>query len=164
MFESITRFSFSIFNGLSCFKTNFQRLKLAAFASGSPVLLTGAIFAAVFTAGAQTPPNDNFGNAIAITGQTNSVTGNNVGATKEPGEPNPTGNPGGASVWWRWTATTNGTVIVDTIGSLFDTILGIYTGDSVSNLTEVASDDDSGGNATSLVVFSGVAGSCPQRD
>ena len=35
-----------------------------------------------------------------------------------------------------------GTVTFDTIGSSFNTLLGIYTGDSVTNLTQVASNDD----------------------
>ena len=40
----------------------------------------------------------------------------------------------------------------------FDTILGVYTGSSVSSLTTVASDDDSGGNYTSKVTFNAVPG------
>jgi hypothetical protein len=44
--------------------------------------------------------------------------------------------------------------VIDTIGSSFDTLLGIYTGSSVSNLTVVASDDDSGGlDGTSRAIF-----------
>jgi len=42
---------------------------------------------------------------------------------------------------------------VDTIGSSFDTILGVYTGSNVTNLTLVAEDDDSGGNANSRLTF-----------
>src|SRR5205085_319132 len=88
--------------------------------------------------------------------------GSNVGATKETGEPGPgSGNlAGGRSVWWRWTAPSNGVVTVDTIGSSFDTILGAYTGTAVNALSAIGGspNDDGGGNGTSKVTFTGVAG------
>ena len=40
--------------------------------------------------------------------------------------------------------------------------MGVYTGSSVSSLTTVASDDDSGGNYTSKVTFNAVAGTTYQ--
>jgi hypothetical protein len=105
------------------------------------------------------PPNDAFANRTALAGVTNTALGSNVGATKEPGEPSHAGNPGGHSVWWTWTAPTNGSVTISTIGSSFDTLLGIYTGATVSNLTLVASDDDSGGGfGTSLTSFTASPG------
>ncbi|MGD0384150.1 MAG: hypothetical protein ABSA77_11550 [Thermoguttaceae bacterium] len=110
-----------------------------------------------------TPPvNDNFANRTPITGTLATITATNVGATKESGEPNHAGNAGGKSVWWTWTAPSAGSVLIDTIGSNFDTILGVYTGSSVSTLTTVASDDDSGGNLTSLVTFNVVSGTSYQ--
>src|SRR5207249_2573794 len=72
---------------------------------------------------------------------------------KESGEPNHAGNVGGASIWYTWTPTNSGQAVVDKIGSSFNTLLGIYTGTSVTNLTLVASDDDSGGNGTSRAIF-----------
>src|SRR5262245_61361449 len=54
------------------------------------------------------PANDHFADAIVLTGNSVSVTGSNVGATKESGEPNHADNPGGRSVWWKWTAAENG--------------------------------------------------------
>jgi hypothetical protein len=56
------------------------------------------------------PANDNFNNAIPLSGVAVTATGSNVGASKErlpfppPGEPSHAGNTGGASVWWTWTA------------------------------------------------------------
>jgi hypothetical protein len=44
------------------------------------------------------------------------------------------------------------------MGSSFDTLLAVYTGSTVSALTRIASDDDSGGSLTSRVSFSAVAG------
>ncbi|MCY2987020.1 MAG: PA14 domain-containing protein, partial [Planctomycetota bacterium] len=110
------------------------------------------------------PGNNNFANRSTIIGATATATGTNVGATKESGEPNHAGITGGKSVWWTWTAPSTGSVQIDTIGSNFDTILGVYTGSSVSSLTAVSggSDDDSGGNLTSQGTFNAVAGTTYQ--
>ena len=96
-----------------------------------------------------------FANRIILTGTNIVATGSNVGATKEPGEPNHAGDAGGASVWWEWTAPSSGTITISTAGSSFDTLLGVYTGSSVSALTEIASnDDDPSADYESRVVFS----------
>ena len=100
------------------------------------------------------PANDNFSAAQAISGFGGSVTNSNSRGSKEAGEPNHAGNAGGSSIWYSWTPTNSGQAVIDTIGSSFDTLLGIYTGSSVSNLTVVASDDDSGGlDGTSRAIF-----------
>jgi hypothetical protein len=104
------------------------------------------------------PPNDNFTNAIPILGFPATVTGSNVGATKEPGEPAPAGNSGGKSVWWSWQASNTAPVMLTTYGSSFDTLLSAYTGDSLSNLQAVASDNDSGSNGSSQVTFQATNG------
>lgn len=105
------------------------------------------------------PANDNFVDAQIISGYSGSVTGSNVGATKEPCEPNHYYNiPGGASVWYRWTAPASGNATFDTFGSDFDTILAVYTGDNLCNLAHVASNDDWGGGWQSQVIFYAVAG------
>jgi hypothetical protein len=103
------------------------------------------------------PVNDDFANATLLTTTTNvSVTVTNVVATKEPGEPKHAGATGGHSVWWKWTAPTNGTVTISTAGSTFNTVLAVYTGSIVSNLTQVAANDDADSNrgvVTSKVKF-----------
>jgi hypothetical protein len=105
------------------------------------------------------PPNDNFANAQVISGNSGSVTGSNVGATKEPCEPNHHNIPGGASVWYRWTAPVEGSVTFDTFGSNFDTVLAVYTGNNLCSLTHIASsDDDPLGGLQSRVSFNAVAG------
>lgn len=85
------------------------------------------------------PANDAFANAQAISGASGSVTGTNVDATKEVGEPNHTGNTGGASVWFTWTAPATGNTRFDTCTSpdVF-ALLAVYTGTTVGGLTEVA--------------------------
>jgi hypothetical protein len=84
-------------------------------------------------------------------------------ATKEPGEPNHAGSPGGASVWWAYTATESAPVTFDTClpyPEAPDTVLAVYTGSSYP-LTPVASSDDTtecGLGKSSLVRFDAVAG------
>ena len=101
------------------------------------------------------PANDMFANRINITGTNITVTGSNVGAGWEAGEPYHADMDGYNSVWWSWTAPSAGTVTISTAGSSFDTLLGVYTGSSVASLQEVASDDDDPdtGALTSKVVF-----------
>ncbi|HEY0552133.1 MAG TPA: hypothetical protein VGF13_21210, partial [Verrucomicrobiae bacterium] len=109
------------------------------------------------------PANDNFTNRIALSGLSTNVIGSNTNATKETGEPNHAGNPGGRSVWWTWTAPSDGLVTIATAGSSFDTLLGVYTGPALTNLTLVASnDDDPGGGPTSRVTFNTVIGATYQ--
>jgi hypothetical protein len=104
------------------------------------------------------PPNDMFANCQQISGLSGTTSGYNIGATKEPGEPAHDSIVGGHSVWYCWTSPTNGVEVIDTIGSDFDTVLTVYTGNVVSNLTAVAADDDSGGNLTSRASFQAIAG------
>ena len=103
------------------------------------------------------PDNDHFANALTLTGPSGVVRGSSVGATKEPGEPDHAGNAGGHSVWYRWTAPLTGQVRFATLGSGFDTTLAVYTGGSVSALTEIASNNDSVGT-NSVVTFAATAG------
>jgi|RhiMethySRZTD1v2_1073278.scaffolds.fasta_scaffold06348_14 Ca2+-binding RTX toxin-like protein len=101
-------------------------------------MATAALAPAAAVAAA--PANDNFADAQTATdGDTSPTHGTNVDATKEPGEPEHENNPGGASVWYRWTAPDSRYVIVDTCESDFFTLLGVYTGDSVSGLGSAAS-------------------------
>ena len=78
-----------------------------------------------------------FSNATRISGPSGRATGSNLNATGESGEP---GN-GIKSVWWQWRSPSNGTATIDTVGSSFDTTLGIYTGTQVDRLTELAEND-----------------------
>jgi Ca2+-binding RTX toxin-like protein len=102
---------------------------------------------------AAVPPNDAFANAIDVgTAPGMLLQGSNVAATKETGEPDHAGNPGGRSVWFTWTAPIGGSVphvAILTDGG-FDTLLGVYTGAAVDSLTEVASNDDNGAGGSSV--------------
>ncbi len=88
------------------------------------------------------PPNDDFSQAALLMGSSGSVTGTNTQATVQPGEPLHAGQPGGRSLWWKWEAPANGSLLLTTEGSSFDTLLGLYTGDLVNTLTPVAANDD----------------------
>jgi hypothetical protein len=102
---------------------------------------------------------DHFTNRNVVSGSPLTVTGSNAGTTAEPGEPNPAGlNRNSRTVWIAWRATYSGSVTIDTIGSSFDTVLGVYTGTVLSSLTVIDVDDDGGGNNASLITFNAVAG------
>ncbi|MCA9158884.1 MAG: metallophosphoesterase [Planctomycetales bacterium] len=102
--------------------------------------------------------NDNFANATLLNGTSINTSGDNFGATFETSEPHNVGTTGGKSVWWKWTAPATGTVTVATAGSSFDTTLGIYSGPTVGNLTQVAANDDvSGSVLTSQLTFAATA-------
>src|SRR5437899_11952042 len=88
------------------------------------------------------PPNDLFANAIPLGGSSGTVSGFTTNATKEFNEPNHAGNAGGKSVWWSFTPSADGGISLTTSNSTFDTLLGLYTGTSVSELTTIASNDD----------------------
>jgi len=91
------------------------------------------------------PSNDDLAQARTfanpVIGETH---GSNVGATKEPGEPDHAGSAGGASVWYRWTAPSNGDVYLSLRQATFETLVGVYTGSSLSDLSQVAAIDHSG--------------------
>lgn len=110
-------------------------------------------------------PNDYFQDAIVLQGSEGTVTGNNVGAGNINDAPTtlPTHTPA-AGVWYLWTPNFNGPAVVDTNFSeklpnvAFDTKIAVFTGDSLANLVPVVSDDDSGLDYNSRVVFAASAG------
>ncbi|MCB0860372.1 MAG: hypothetical protein KDB54_06925 [Solirubrobacterales bacterium] len=60
------------------------------------------------------PANDNFANAQALTGTLPiTVTGNNIGATAEPGEPDTYSIPPLSSVWFKWVAPAETDAVLD---------------------------------------------------
>lgn len=102
--------------------------------------------------------NDPFALAQILTGTNGSVLGYNRTATREAGEPAHAGNPGGHSVWFRWTPPRSGSVTFDTTGSRFDTLLAAYTGDSIAGLTPLAQGIARPGAGSSRITFDVAAG------
>jgi PASTA domain len=118
------------------------------------------VFAALVlsaTAAAVVPDNDAFADAAGVSGRTAFLSGSNVDATKETGEPDHAGEPGGRSIWYRWTAPAAGRATVSTCASEADTVLAVYTGTAVDDLEQVAAADDDCGEQ-SRVSFEASAG------
>jgi subtilisin family serine protease len=89
------------------------------------------------------PPNDDFVDASKIPNAGGLAVTANQFASLEAGEPMHAGVPSAAgSLWWNWSPTTTGPVLIDTTGSSFDTVLAVYTGNSVDGLTQIAAVDD----------------------
>ncbi|MGC9943972.1 MAG: Calx-beta domain-containing protein, partial [Verrucomicrobiota bacterium] len=99
----------------------------------------------------------NFASAEVLSGDFGIVTNENIGVTPDIGAPNIDGFAPNAPLWYQWTAPQDGVVSLDTIGSMdgfafdptnifffgsLDTVLGVYTGSSLSTLTQVAANDD----------------------
>ena len=94
------------------------------------------------------PTNDNFADAQDVTalngGLFGSVSNDLSLATAEPGEPSHAGFPANATIWYKWTAPQNGEIQLDTLSSPFgsDTVLAVYTGNTLGTLRQIAANDD----------------------
>ena len=142
------------------------RKQISDFVGGrTGIIGTAMMLLALLVAPAQAqvatnpPPNDNFASALVLAGDTGVVPGDNTAGTLQIGESNIVAlAPVGASIWYSWTATNDGTYTFDTSSSLIDTVLGVYTGTAVDALTEVGANDDFGGTFQSSVTFDAVSG------
>ena len=119
---------------------------------------TGAYSGAITATPAPAATNDAFADAALITGATGSLAGSTVNATRETNEPTHGGYGGSASLWYSWTAPSDGTFALSTQGSSYDTLLGAYTGTTVGALSTLAANDDSGGGLWSAVTVNVTAG------
>lgn len=94
------------------------------------LLMTASLLPAV-------PPNDQFTNRMNLGSVASiEISGTNEDATLEPGEDD-FGSLSGASVWYEWTAPTNGWVLVRVAGEELDAVSGLFTGSSVDSLTRL---------------------------
>jgi hypothetical protein len=87
------------------------------------------------------PPNDNFADAITVgPGLPVAVDGENEFATVETGEPEHTGSgfTPARSAWYQWTPSENARVRIRTCSRDFNARVGVYTGNAVNALTQVA--------------------------
>jgi len=100
------------------------------------------------------PPNDDFAAAADLTaaGKTYELESEepfyfarlesyNWAATKETGEPDHQGDPGGASAWYEWTAPASGTARMS-MCCFASPLLSIYTGSSVDALTALPTESE----------------------
>ena len=122
------------------------------------------------------PVNDDFENAILLTGKQMIVEGTNIGSTDEKGEPalsHPQDAPTDRrdqdevapvealtprSVWYRWTAVFSDPTRFTVVGDNFKPVLAVYTGSEIDALTPIGFEDDSAGPTTDRVSFNAVAG------
>lgn len=84
--------------------------------------------------------NDNFSNAISLSVGVPSTSFNYM-ATSEGAEPNPDGNNGGATIWWRFTAPATQSYTIDLTASpdnAFGITVAVFTGSVVNALSLVA--------------------------
>lgn len=96
---------------------------------------------------------DNFAEASSIPSASSfTLNANSSAATRETSEPAHAGQTAAKSLWWKWTAVGNGRLQVNTKGSSFDTVLAVYTGSGLANLTSLTSND----NAAASVNYSQV--------
>jgi hypothetical protein len=107
--------------------------------------------------------NDDFAEAQPISGPAAGgftvAGGSTVGATREAGEPHHANLGTAGSVWFTWQAPATARTEIATLANNFDTLLGVYAGTSLTALTEVGSDNDSGATPhSSQVTFTATAG------
>lgn len=100
--------------------------------------------------------NDKFANAIVLSGEAVQAIGYMNDATSdETGEPFSSPDGGNRrTLWWKWTAPSNGTLTVSLQGTDFAyQMLGLFAGSTVRNLKTVKF-EDTGGNAEQYSEFS----------
>jgi hypothetical protein len=103
--------------------------------------------------------SDSYPAPVVATNASGRGSTNNLHATLQPGEPRHARKLGGRSLWLQWQAPDDGIATFRTLGSGFDTLLAAYQGDLLTNLTELAAnDDDATGFLTSEIRFNARAG------
>jgi Tol biopolymer transport system component len=90
--------------------------------------------------------NDNFDSAYPVEQVPFRAHVDTTGSTRESGEP-ATCAPVGGTVWYRFRAPQNTVLTTNTFGSDFSTALGVFTGSSLTSLSQVACSVSTGGNA-----------------
>lgn len=93
-------------------------------------------------------PNDLLANSTELVGRKGVVKADNAAATSEFGEPIHARAGGGKSVWWSYQPTSDGLLTLSTDGSSFDTVMGLYSGNRVTNLIWIAENGDVRGGAS----------------
>ena len=102
--------------------------------------------------------DDFFATPRPIEGLSGSAASKTSFATAEQGEPNHAGYAASHSVWFNYTAPASGQIDISTAGSNYDTLLAVYTGNSMTSLTLIAANDDIKTGQSSAVSFAAVAG------
>ena len=145
------------------FEGSFFARRAARFAALFAVAVLTSLVAGA-AAQAAAPANDDFANAVAITGASGSATGTDLDSTFETGESSALSSfPASGDVWYSWTAPSTGVVAFRTTNpnpanEVWDTVLAAQTGSDVTALTTVEQGDDYHQDLSSRIVFSAAAG------
>ncbi len=105
--------------------------------------------------------NDDFNNAITINSTPFVDTRQTLGASNSADDPNlcrVSGEArGGSTTWYRFIPSSDGLVAIDTAGSSYDTVLGVFTG-SRTHLTRLTCNDNQNNSNQAFVNFNVSAG------
>jgi subtilisin-like proprotein convertase family protein len=125
------------------------------------VLVTAVIAAALFLAlggdepASAVPANDSFANAIAVTTPSTGdivAVADTSGATTEAGESTFCALMG-STVWYSWTSPASpGTVVFDTYGSDFNTVMAVYIGATLPTLAIQNCNDNFGATRSGVML------------
>jgi hypothetical protein len=101
-----------------------------------------------------TPPNDNWANAMTISGALpQTFAANNGLATVEAAEPNSTSTIERSTLWYKWTAPANGVVSINTCGSAvesgMDSVLSVFSGTTPATFGDLSLVDEQDNGCTS---------------
>lgn len=141
----------AIYSALFDATTNFSSVMLTAIISapGKDTATNVVTYSII-----PIPSNDNFTNAVKVPPTGATYVSNNKLATTESGEPAHAGvASASSSLWWSFAPTNNVSVLVDTAGSLFNSIVAVYTNATLATLGEVVSADDVGARQQAYVTF-----------
>jgi hypothetical protein len=161
----------------TCLKATLPAALLGPYGSTNDITVLdpppggGSSLAKTFRVAALAPPNDNIANAINITTLSFGDTQDSSGATTETTDPIPpcvnqfssaNGNTGGHpnglynTIWYKFTPQFSANLSMDTLGSSYDTVLSVWSGNPGS-LANVACNDDINPGVQVQSQLSGVA-------
>jgi hypothetical protein len=108
------------------------------------VLVTAVVMAmAGMPVALAAPANDRIGDAVVVGSLPFVHTEDTTGATTGAGDPTGCSNQG--SVWFRFTPSRDMTILADTFGSDYDTVLSAFVVNGDGSLTQIACNDDADG-------------------
>lgn len=117
----------------------FISLSVVATSSNSLPLTNDLYYQSIFK-----PVNDTFGRAFKVPPEGGVYTSNNRLAINDPRQPENTNYPGmGGTLWWAWTPSISTNALIDTSGSKVDSVVEVYSGPSLSELSSVGATNGS---------------------
>ena len=100
------------------------------------------------------PPNDDYADAVTLSGDQGAVDGTTAGASREPEEPDYLTR----SVWYRWTAPSTGWATFEACGGALRPGLAAYTGTTLATLQWVDSHYNECADGAARIAFAATEG------